>query len=105
MIETSILMTGFLIFVARIADVSIGTVRTIVTVQGQTAMAFCLAIVEITIWVTVASAVINQIKDRPLLAVFYAFGYATGNVVGSLLSIAWREAFRCSVWGGVTGAV
>jgi uncharacterized protein YebE (UPF0316 family) len=30
----------------------------------------------------VVSTVIHQIKDKPILALFYAFGYATGNVVG-----------------------
>ncbi len=82
MFETNVLLTGGLVFIARIFDVAIGTVRTIVTVQGRTVLAFFLAIFEITIWVTVAGTVINQIKDEPLLVVFYAFGYATGNVVG-----------------------
>ena len=85
MFDPSILITGIVVIIARIADVSIGTIRTIVTVQGRTTMAFCLALVEITIWVTVASTVINQIKEQPLLVVFYAFGYATGNVVGILV--------------------
>jgi uncharacterized protein YebE (UPF0316 family) len=66
-------------------DVSIGTVRTIVTVQGRTVIAFILALFEITIWILVASTVINQIKDQPLLVVFYAFGYATGNVIGIMV--------------------
>jgi uncharacterized protein YebE (UPF0316 family) len=85
MFEAHILLTGMLVFVARICDVSIGTVRTIVTVQGRTIIAFFLATFEITIWVTVAGTVINQIKDRPLLVVFYAFGYATGNVIGIMV--------------------
>jgi uncharacterized protein YebE (UPF0316 family) len=85
MFEPHILLTGVIIFLARICDVSIGTIRTIVTVQGRTAIAFTLAIFEISIWVTVVSAVINQIKDQPLLVVFYAFGYATGNVVGIMV--------------------
>ena len=83
--EMHILLTGALVFFARICDVSIGTIRTIVTVQGRTVIAFILAIFEITIWVTVAGTVINQIKDQPLLVVFYAFGYATGNVVGIMV--------------------
>lgn len=45
-------------------------------------MAFFLGVVELLIWIFVASTVIHQIKDDPILAVFYAFGYATGNVVG-----------------------
>jgi uncharacterized protein YebE (UPF0316 family) len=85
MFDPHILLTGVIIFLARICDVSIGTIRTIVTVQGRTAIAFTLAIFEISIWVTVVSAVINQIKDQPLLVVFYAFGYATGNVVGIMV--------------------
>jgi len=83
--EMHILLTGVLVFFARICDVAIGTIRTIVTVQGRTVIAFILAIFEITIWVTVAGTVINQIKDQPLLVVFYAFGYATGNVVGIMV--------------------
>lgn len=82
MFDLPILMTGALVFFARICDVSIGTVRTIVTVQGRTVVAFVLAIFEITIWILVASTVINQVKEKPLLVIFYAFGYATGNVVG-----------------------
>lgn len=82
MIDLNILLTGLLIFVARIADVSLGTVRIIVTVQGRRVIAFFLGICELLIWITVVSTVIYKIKDYPILALFYAFGYATGNVVG-----------------------
>ena len=80
--DVNTLVIGFLIFLARIGDVSIGTVRTIVTMQGRSVIAFFLAIFELLIWITVASTVIHKIKDYPILALFYAFGYATGNVVG-----------------------
>jgi hypothetical protein len=43
--ESIILSTGLFIFFARICNVSIGTLRTIVTVQGRTVIAFFLAIV------------------------------------------------------------
>ena len=85
MFEQPILITGLVIFLARIADVSLGTIRTIITVQGRTVIAFILALFEITIWILVASTVINQVKEQPLLIVFYAFGYATGNVVGIMV--------------------
>ena len=74
--------TGLLIFAARIADVSIGTVRVIVTVQGRSVIAFFLGICELLIWITVVSTVIHKIDIQPILALFYAFGFATGNVVG-----------------------
>lgn len=85
MIDSHILLTGVVVFLARICDVSIGTIRTIVTVQGRTTIAFVLAIFEISIWVTVAGAVINKIRDTPILVIFYAFGYATGNVMGIMV--------------------
>lgn len=85
MLALPVLLIGAIVFVARICDVSIGTVRTIVTVQGRTVIAFILANFEITIWVLVANTVINQVKEEPVLVVFYAFGYATGNVVGILV--------------------
>jgi uncharacterized protein YebE (UPF0316 family) len=76
------LITGLVIFLARIVDVSLGTVRTIVTVQGRSAIAFFLAIFEILIWITVASTVVQKVAAEPILAVFYALGFATGNMVG-----------------------
>lgn len=82
MIGGSVLLTGLFIFFARILDVSIGTIRTIMTVQGRTLISFILALFEITIWVLVASTVINQLKEQPIFIVFYAFGYASGNVIG-----------------------
>ena len=82
MLETHILLTGLAVFFARICDVSIGTIRTIVTVQGRTWIAFTLAVFEITIWITVVSTVIHQVKEIPVLTLFYAFGFATGNVIG-----------------------
>lgn len=91
MMESNMLLTGVFVFFARICDVSIGTIRTIVTVQGRTLVAFCLAVVEIIIWISVASTVISQVKDQPVLILFYAFGYATGNVVG--IKVEGRLAF------------
>ena len=83
--DPAVLLTGLAIFVARIFDVSVGTVRTIVTVQGRSTIAFFLAVFEVTIWITVVSAVINQVKEIPILVIFYSIGYATGNVVGIIV--------------------
>jgi uncharacterized protein YebE (UPF0316 family) len=82
MFEVNTLLTGGLIFLARICDVSLGTVRTIVTVQGRSVVAFFLAIFEILIWISVVSTVVHQVGAQPILAVFYALGFATGNIVG-----------------------
>jgi uncharacterized protein YebE (UPF0316 family) len=79
------LLTGILIFLARIGDVTIGTVRTFSIVQGRTKMAFFLGFVEISVWLIVISAVVTKITSSPLLALFYALGFSTGNVVGIMV--------------------
>ena len=82
MFDLSILLTGILIFCARVTDVSLGTLRTLMTVQGRMVVTFLLGLVEVTIWIFVITEVIAKIQESPLLVVFYAFGFSTGNVVG-----------------------
>ncbi len=79
-----ILLIGLLIFAARIVDVSIGTLRTIATIQGRVKLAFVMGFVEVTLWVTIISAIVKNIETAPILALFYGLGFATGNVVGIL---------------------
>jgi uncharacterized protein YebE (UPF0316 family) len=81
----NIWILGVLIFFARIIDVSVGTLRTISIVQGRTKIAFFLAFIEISVWLIVLSQVLPKVLQEPLLGVFYAFGFASGNVVGILV--------------------
>jgi uncharacterized protein YebE (UPF0316 family) len=80
----NIWLLGILVFFARIVDVSVGTLRTISIIQGRTKVAFFLAIIETSVWLLVLSAVLPKVLESPLLGVFYAFGFAAGNVVGIL---------------------
>ena len=77
-----ILLTGIAIFLARIVDVSLGTLRTISIIQGRTWVSFWLGFGEIIIWLSVISTVIPRVHQIPALAIFYAFGFAFGNMVG-----------------------
>jgi len=83
--DPATLATGFLIFGARVFDVTMGTLRTISTVQGRTRLAFGLGLFEVSIWLFVISTVVNDIAAKPVLGVFYAVGFSTGNVVGILV--------------------
>ncbi|MFH1136420.1 MAG: DUF5698 domain-containing protein [Pseudomonadota bacterium] len=76
------LLTGGLITLSRIADVSAGTVRTISIVHGRTKSAFFLGLLEISLWLFVISTVLGAMSDKPVLGVFYALGFSLGNVVG-----------------------
>lgn len=73
------------VFLLRIVDVSIGTVRTISVVQGRTATAVFLGFFEVLVWVLVVAQVVMRIDTQPLLAPFYAGGYAAGVGVGMFI--------------------
>lgn len=72
------------IFVARILDVSIGTLRTILIIRGYRISGSVLGLFEVLIWVAAAAQVITNLEEW-YLVVAYAGGYAAGNYVGSWL--------------------
>lgn len=74
-----------IIFVAKVIEVTIGTVRNILIVKGYRAPAVLLALVEITIWVFVASQVITGIAESPMKGIAYALGYTAGIFLGSVV--------------------
>ena len=73
---------AIIVFVARLTDVSLGTLRTIAIVHGRTLLAFWLGFFESAIWLAVISTVVQTVLQQPLLGVVYAFGFASGNLVG-----------------------
>ena len=73
---------ALIVFFARLADVSLGTLRTIAIVHGRTMLAFWLGFFESAIWLVVISTVVQTVLQQPLLGIVYAFGFASGNLVG-----------------------
>ena len=73
-----------LIFLARICDVTIGTIRIIFVSKGQKTLAPLLGFFEVLIWI-IAMGEIMQNLDRWYYYLFYAGGFATGNYFGILL--------------------
>jgi len=69
------------IFFARITDVSIGTLRTVLLVRGSRVLAPVLGFFEVLIWVTAISGVLTHLSHW-YNVVSYAAGFATGNAVG-----------------------
>lgn len=72
------------IFLARLADVSMGTVRQILIIRGRRGIASISAFFEIMIWVLAVSRVIMQL-DRIYYIFAYALGFASGNYLGSYI--------------------
>jgi uncharacterized protein YebE (UPF0316 family) len=74
-----------LIFLLRMTDVALGTMRVISVVHGHLVTAVVLGFFEICIWVVAVTQVVLTLGDQPFLILFYAGGFAAGNAAGILL--------------------
>jgi uncharacterized protein YebE (UPF0316 family) len=83
--DWNVLGGALLIVVARIADVSLGTLRTVAVINGRKTIAWSLGFAEVLIWVLVVSQVITTVRESWINAIAYALGFATGNFVGILI--------------------
>lgn len=75
----------FLIFLARIADVSIGTVRLIFVSRGFKYLAPVVGFFEVLIWLLAIGQIMKNLSN-PVCYIAYAGGFATGNYVGMWLA-------------------
>lgn len=78
------LILPLLIFLARICDVTIGTLRIVMVAKGQKFLAPVLGFFEVLIWIITMSKVVQNL-DNWMCYVGYAGGFATGNLVGLIL--------------------
>lgn len=74
-----------LIFLLRLGDVPIGTLRTMLMVQGRKLPVAFLAVCESAIWVLAIGRVLADGLDSPWKVIGYSMGFATGTVVGMIL--------------------
>jgi len=70
-----------LIFFARVADVSIGTVRVIFVARGLKYIAPIIGFFEILIWLLAIGQIMKNLSN-PACYIAYAGGFAMGNFVG-----------------------
>lgn len=74
----------FLIFLARISDVTIGTIRIMMVAKGQKMIAPILGFFEVLIWLIAISKIIQNL-DNWVCYVAYGAGFATGNYIGMII--------------------
>ena len=74
-----------IIFVARVLDVSLGTVRLILVARGYKYIAPVIGFIEILIWVVAIGQIMQNLSNW-VCYVAYAGGFATGNFVGMWLA-------------------
>ncbi|MBN2136577.1 MAG: DUF2179 domain-containing protein [Sedimentisphaerales bacterium] len=75
------MLLPFLIFIARVLDVSLGTVRVIFVSRGLKYLAPIVGFFEILIWLLAIGQIMQNLSN-PACYVAYAAGFAMGNFVG-----------------------
>ncbi|HHT39075.1 MAG: DUF5698 domain-containing protein [Acholeplasmatales bacterium] len=74
-----------LIFVFKIIEVTVSTLRIILINKGFRKIGVILAAVEIILWLILASTVITGISESPMKGVAYGLGFIFGVFTGSIL--------------------
>lgn len=80
----SFVVLPFLIFLARITDVTIGTMRIVFVSKGHKILAPILGFFEVFIWVVVIGQIMQNAHSW-IYYIAYAAGFAMGNYFGLLL--------------------
>lgn len=78
------ILGGLLIFVLRIGDMSLDTMRMLFVVRGKKKLAWILGFCQSLIFVIAISSVLSHLNN-PFNVIGYAAGFATGNVVGMVI--------------------
>ena len=73
-----------LIFILRVMDMSLDTLRVLFVMRGRKGVAWALGFCQALIFVVAISSVLSNL-DNPLNILGYAAGFATGNVIGMLI--------------------
>ena len=80
-----LLAGALLVFVLRIGDVSIGTLRMLYSVRGRRLPAASLGLVESGLFVFAISRVFRDLSHNPWNMAGYACGFAAGTALGITL--------------------
>ena len=86
----ALLLLCLKIFICRIIDVSLGTVKTIIMVKGKRTLSSIVALIEGLIWfLVVREALLFEtptLLDKLSIAFAYALGFAAGTYIGGKLA-------------------
>lgn len=79
-----LLVLPLLIFVARVADVSLGTLRIVFISQGRKNIAPLVGFLEVFIWLLAIGQIFNNLTNI-LYYIAFAGGFALGNYIGLII--------------------
>jgi len=79
-----LIFSALIIFSLRLADQSLGTMRSLLVAKNRPIYAALIGLVESAIWIVTISQVLKDIND-PILIAAYASGFAAGTILGSYI--------------------
>ena len=80
----NILLAALSIFILRLLDQTLGTLRILYVNKGKPLFGAILGFIESAIWIVAISQVIQDLND-PFLIFGYALGFAAGTIMGSYI--------------------
>ncbi len=80
----NILIAALSIFLLRLLDQTLGTLRILYVNKGKPLFGAILGFIESAIWIIAISQVIQDLND-PFLIFGYALGFAAGTIMGSYI--------------------
>jgi uncharacterized protein YebE (UPF0316 family) len=84
LLSTQAWLSAGLIFILRVSDMTLDTLRVLFVMRGKKKIAWVLGFFQSAIFVLAIGRVLTQLNN-PLNIIGYAAGFATGNVVGMLI--------------------
>lgn len=81
-----ILSICLIIFLARIVEVSLSTLVTVLTVKSKRVLATILGFIDVIIWFLIVREALTTSIKSIWIAISYALGYAIGTFIGTTLS-------------------
>jgi len=80
----ALIILPLLIFFARVADVSLGTLRIVFVSQGRRKLAPLVGFFEVLIWLLALGQIFSNLTNY-VYYIAYALGFAAGNYVGLII--------------------
>jgi len=77
-------LVAFGIFLARTVNITLDTLRFMLSLRGKRSLSWILGFIESVIFVVVIGSVLNNLEN-PLNIIGYSAGFATGNVLGMMI--------------------
>jgi uncharacterized protein YebE (UPF0316 family) len=82
--STQAWLSAGLIFILRVSDMSLDTLRVLFVMRGKKRIAWVLGFFQSVIYILAIGKVLTQLNN-PLNILGYAAGFATGNVLGMII--------------------